>query len=134
MSIAFPASPTVGQVYTFNNLEFTFTNTGWRYTKRDRAVAMTSGVVDLSKGEIQTLTVSAPTTISVTNASAAGLVASFILELTNGGSAAVTWFAGLKWANGTPPSLTAAGTDVLGFYTRDGGVTWRGFVLAANSK
>jgi hypothetical protein len=60
---------------------------------------------------------------------ATGNVASLVLDLTNGGSAAVTWWSGVEWASGTAPTLTASGRDVLGFFTHDGGTTWNGFVL-----
>jgi len=70
----------------------------------------------------------------VSNVAASGNVSSFILELTNGGSATVTWWAGIKWAGGTVPALTASGTDILGFYTRDGGTTWRGTMMSKDSK
>jgi len=46
----------------------------------------------------------------------------------------VTWWAGVKWAGGTAPTLTAAGVDILGFYTRDGGATWRGTMMSKDSK
>jgi hypothetical protein len=78
--------------------------------------------------------VSGATTFSFTNAPVAGLTAAFVLELTNGGSATVTWPAGTRWADGTAPTLTAAGVDILGFYTRDGGTTWRGIFLAKDSQ
>jgi hypothetical protein len=56
------------------------------------------------------------------------------LELMNPGAFAQTWPASVKWSNGTLPSLTAAGVDVLEFYTRDGGTTWRGFQSGKDMK
>jgi hypothetical protein len=53
-----------------------------------------------------------------------------LLELTNGSSAAVTWPASVKWPSGAAPALSAAGVDLIAFITRDGGTTWRAFVLA----
>lgn len=90
--------------------------------------------IDLSAGNYFTKTISANTTFTVSNAPASGTAASFILELTNGGSNTVTWFSGVKWAGGTAPTLTASGVDILSFYSHDGGVTWRGLVLAKDSK
>ena len=52
-----------------------------------------------------------------------------ILVLTNGGSANITWFTGVTWNAGTPPSLSASGIDILGFFTINGGTTWRGLLL-----
>lgn len=74
------------------------------------------------------------TTFSVSNVPASGTTASFILEVTNGGSATVTWFSGVEWPGGTAPTLSAAGRDVLGFYTFDGGTTWSGFILGLDVK
>lgn len=57
----------------------------------------------------------------------------FILELTNGGLGTQTWPASVKWPNGAAPTLTASGTDILVFITRDGGLTWRGSLSQRNS-
>lgn len=68
------------------------------------------------------------------NPPASGSAGSFVLELTNGGSGTVTWPASIDWEGGTAPTLTAAGTDILVFYTRDGGTTWHGIVSSLDSK
>lgn len=57
----------------------------------------------------------------------------FLLELTNGGAATVTWPTAVKWPSATAPSLTASGVDLLGFVTDDGGTTWRGVASMLNS-
>ncbi len=103
---------------------------GYRETK----VAIAASAIDLSTGNFFTKTISGATTFTVSNIVATGSVNSFILELTNAGSATITWFSGVKWAGGTAPTLTTAGVDILGFYTHDGGTTWRGMVLAKDSK
>ena len=60
---------------------------------------------------------------------------SFIFELKNGGSAAaINWPLSVKWAGGTKPTLTISGVDILGFYSYDGGITWRGVLLSKDSK
>jgi len=91
--------------------------------------ALSSGAIDLSTGNYFTYTVSGSTTFTVSNGASSGTVNSFILDLTNGGSATITWITGTKWAGGTAPTLTSSGRDVLGFFTEDGGTTWNGFVL-----
>lgn len=101
---------------------------------RENYVAVAASAIDLSLGSVFSKTISGATTFTVSNVAASGDVSSFVLELTNGGSATVTWFSGVKWEDGTAPTLTASGTDILGFYTRDGGTTWRGFRLARDSK
>lgn len=90
--------------------------------------------LDMDAGDVFTRTVSGATTFSVTNVPVAGQSAAFILQLTNGGSAAITWWSGVKWTGGIAPTLTAAGVDILGFYTIDAGVTWRGLLLSKDSK
>lgn len=96
--------------------------------------AIAASNIDVSTGNYFTKTISGTTTFTVTNIPATGTTASFILELTNGGSATVNWWSGVKWASGVAPTLTAAGVDILGFYSHDGGTTWRGLLLAKDSK
>lgn len=115
------------------NTTQTLTNktiTGLRETK----VAVAASAISLTTGNYFTKTISSTTAFTVSNVPASGTTASFILELTNGGAFTVNWWAGVKWAGGTAPTLTAAGVDILGFYTHDGGTTWRGLVLAKDSK
>lgn len=93
-----------------------------------------SSAIDLSLGNVFTKSVNSDTTFSVLNCLSSGTSNSFILELTNAGSFTITWFSGIKWAEGIAPTLTASGVDVLGFYSYDGGVTWKGLVLGNDMK
>lgn len=65
-----------------------------------------------------------------------GQAYSFTLELTQDGTGGrtVTWPSSVKWASGSVPTLTstAGRTDVFAFESRDGGVTWLGFVSGQN--
>lgn len=101
---------------------------------KETRVAMGANDISIIAGNVFTKTISGTTTLTVSNVPAAGTVASFILDLTNGGSAAITWWSGMEWAGGTAPTLTAAGRDVLGFLTHDGGTTWNGLVLGKDVK
>lgn len=101
---------------------------------REVKVAMAADNIDVATGNLFTKTISGATTLTVSNVPASGTLASFILDLTNGGSAAITWWSGVKWAGGAAPTLTAAGRDVLGFYTHDGGTTWTGLLLGKDVK
>lgn len=94
------------------------------------SVAMAALNIDLTAGEYFTKTITGNSTLTVSNVPASGTVASFILNLTNGGAYTVTWWSGVKWASGLAPQLTASGRDALGFYTYDGGTTWTGLVLS----
>lgn len=89
---------------------------------------------DLSAGNYFTHTVSGATTFTVSNTASSGSVSSFILDLTNGGSATITWWSNVKWAGGTAPTLTSSGRDALGFFTHDAGTTWSGLVLGKDIK
>jgi hypothetical protein len=101
---------------------------------RETHAAMGANNLDLSTGNFFSKTISGATTFTVSNVPASGTAASFILDLTNGGSAAITWWANVKWAGGTAPTLTASGRDSLGFYTHDGGTTWTGLVMGKDIK
>jgi hypothetical protein len=101
---------------------------------RETRVAVAASNIDLSAGNYFTRTISGTTTLTVSNTASSGTVSAFILDLTNGGSATVNWFSGVKWAGGTAPTLTSSGRDVLGFFTHDGGTTWNGFLLGKDVK
>lgn len=106
------------------------TMTGAITAIRETKVAMAANNIDLATGNLFTKTISGATTLTISNVLATGNVNSFVLELTNGGSAVITWFNGVKWAGGTAPTLTASGKDILGFYSHDGGTTWN--ILGVN--
>jgi hypothetical protein len=55
-----------------------------------------------------------------------------VLELTNGGLGTQTWFNNTKWTMKNPPALSSSGTDILLFFTDDGGSTWYGRVNDTN--
>lgn len=96
-------------------------------------VAMPANIIDLSLGNTFTKTITGATTLSVGNTPGSGTTATFILDLTNGGAGAITWW-GVKWVGGTAPTLTASGRDTLGFFTHDGGSTWSGVVIGKDIK
>lgn len=106
------------------------TMTGAITAIRETKVAMGANDINLAQGNLFTKTISGVTTLTISNALAAGNVNSFVLELTNGGSAVITWFSGVKWAGGIAPTLTTSGKDILGFYSHDGGTTWN--ILGVN--
>jgi len=101
---------------------------------RETKVAISASAIDLSTANYFSKTISGTTTFTVSNVPTTGTAASFILDITNGGSAAITWWSGVKWPGGTAPTLMASGRDVLGFFTYDGGTTWSAFVLGEDLK
>jgi hypothetical protein len=76
---------------------------------------------------IFSLTMTGNTTFTF-SAGHSGYSQGFVLQLTgNGGT--VTWPASVDWAGGTAPDAPASGeTDLLVFWTRDGGTTWYGML------
>ncbi len=100
---------------------------------KETRVSMVANDIDINLGNYFNKTISGATTLTVSNVPATGTAASFILDLTNGGSSAITWWT-VKWAGGTAPTLTAAGRDALGFFTYDSGTTWTGLVLGKDIK
>lgn len=100
----------------------------------EKSSAISAAEIDVAASSLFTKTISGNTTFTVANIPASGTVASFVLILTNGGSATVNWWSGMQWAGGTAPALTASGVDVLGFLTFDGGTVWSGFVLGKDLK
>jgi hypothetical protein len=84
--------------------------------------------LNLADGELQYATMTGNVTWTFSGAPSSGKVGAVTLELTNGGAYTHTWPAGMQWQEGTEPTWTAAGMDVIEFYTRDGGTTWNGFL------
>lgn len=97
---------------------------------REVRAVVAASTIDLAIGNLFTKTLVGNTTFAVSNVPISGTVVSFILELVNGGNYTVGYWAGVRWASGTAPALTAGGKDVLGFYSYDGGLTWVGLLLA----
>lgn len=89
--------------------------------------------IDLSLGNYFKRTISGATTLTLSSVASAGLVNYFMLDLTNAGTN-VTFWSGIKWPSGLAPTLTAAGRDLLGFISEDGGVTWLGFLISRDAK
>lgn len=106
------------------------------YSLKTNALGNVSGAVtvNLSLGNFVTATTTGISTWTFSNAVLGPNAIGFVLELTNGGSAAQTWPASTKWPSGTAPTLTAAGVDVLTFITDDAGTTWRGVASMLDSK
>lgn len=100
----------------------------------EKKVAMAANDIDLLTGNFFTKTISGDTTFTISNWPTSGNAGSFILELTNGGSATITLPTGSKLPGGTAFTLTASGKDILGAYSHDGGTTINWVVLAKDVK
>jgi hypothetical protein len=91
-----------------------------------------SVTIDLTTANNFQRTVTTATTFTFDNPPTGPRAFGFTLVLINGGSSAITWPVSIAWAGGVAPALSASGTDILVFYTYDGGSTYYGFLSAAN--
>jgi len=91
---------------------------------------ITSEDIDLDTGNYFAYTATGDATLTVSNTASSGSVSSFILQITNGGAHTISFGFSPTFAGGSAPTLTTSGTDILGFFTTDGGTTWRGLTLA----
>jgi hypothetical protein len=104
-----------GVVYTLNN-----THQGYS------ALSGTTPTVDADTAGSFALTTSGNTTFTFSSVTT-GRTVGFVLKLTAGGTHTITWPSSIDWAGATAPDAPASGeTDVLVFYTVDGGTNWYG--------
>lgn len=105
------------------------------YTLLHNALGSGSGsrTIDLSLGNYVSATSTGSTAWTFSNPPSSN-AGGFVLKLTDGGAAAQTWPASVKWPEGEAPELTADGVDVLAFITDDGGTTWRGTLSMLDSR
>lgn len=87
---------------------------------------------DLSQGNIQKVTLGGNRTLAISNVSVGQ---AFIIRLTQDstGSRTVTWWSGISWVDGSPPTLTTTPgkTDVFGFLCT-GTNTYDGYIVGQN--
>jgi hypothetical protein len=91
------------------------------------AVTPAAGVAtcDCALGNSFSFTVGAITSIAFTNVPSTGELFPVFLEIKNGGAFATTFAVTPKTPGAAGvPTLTTAGTDIVGLTTRDGGTTW----------
>lgn len=80
--------------------------------------------IDCSLGNYFQITTNADTTFSVINVPTTRSY-TLTLEIVNT-LGIITFFSGVSWPGGTPPTLTTNKTHLFTFVTRDGGTKWRG--------
>ena len=98
-----------------------------------QALTGTTVSIDCSAASVFSLSTSGATTFSFANVpSTSNTALGLTLEVTAGGTHTLTWPASVKWAGGTAPDAPASGeTNIYGFYTRNAGTTWYGFLSGA---
>ena len=80
--------------------------------------------LDLDTGRYFHFTVEANSQIAFLHVPLAGQAVFVVLEITDGGAFTFDWTSVVKWPQGSTPSMTASGVDIVTLFTRDGGVTW----------
>jgi hypothetical protein len=91
--------------------------------------------IDLTAGNSVSATVDTSTnTFTFSDPTASDELCGFTLTLVNGGSQTVNWPGSVDWAGGSAPTLTTSGTDILTFFTINGGTLWHGMIASADSK
>ena len=104
------------------------------YIETYLALTGTTVAIDCTAASVFSLTTSGATTFSFTNVpSTTNTALGLTLEVTSGGTHTLTWPASVNWAGGSAPDDPASGeTNIYGFYTRDAGTTWYGFLSGAD--
>lgn len=92
---------------------------------------VTGTSVDCSVSNHFTLDVVGPITLTFDNVPASRAF-TFTILVQDGGSN-VTWPVNVYWSQGSYPTLTTSGIDILQFITFDGGINWHGAVVIRNS-
>ena len=108
------------------------------YSEVTNAIGGTGGgtqAIDLTLGNSVSATVDTnANTFTFTNPTASDELCGFTLTLVNGGSQTVNWPGSVDWAGAAAPTLTASGTDILVFFTINGGTLWHGMIASTDSK
>ena len=104
------------------------------YVETYLALTGTTVAIDCTAASVFSLSTSGATTFSFTNVpSTTNTALGLTLEVTAGGTHTLTWPASVNWAGGSAPDDPASGeTNIYGFYTRDAGTTWYGFLSGAD--
>lgn len=97
-------------------------------------ITTASPTMNLNSGDVFSITPSGTTSLAFSNTPSAGRAKFVVLEITNGGAVTVNWPTNTRWPGGSAPTLTAAGTDIVVFFTDDGGSNWRASRVQADSK
>ena len=88
--------------------------------------------IDVSDGNVQTVTVGGNCEFNFINWPATGTAGTFTLIITNGGAHDTTWHSSVYWPGNNAPALTSSGVDIVSFMTIDAGTTVYGFVGGIN--
>ena len=107
------------------------------YSETKAALSASASVtIDITNGNVFTITPDQNTTFTFSNPSPTGKSCSFTLVWTQDSSnRTITWPASLKWKDGGgEPSVTSGSgkVDIYTFFTIDAGTIWYGFQAGAD--
>jgi hypothetical protein len=97
----------------------------------NKSVLLGAGTsIDLAAGRSFSKTLTANTTLTITNVPADGTFVRFNLILKNLSSYTITLWANINWPGGVTPTLPSNSSVIFDFITVDGGASYVGSVLA----
>lgn len=100
---------------------------------REAIVAMPANNIDLATANRFTKTIAANTTISISNPPPAGFCQAIVLRLTITAGAPTFW-AGVVWDKGTPPTLTVGRTAEIAFLVGPNGTSTTAALISGDSR
>lgn len=118
---------TVGTVVTVTG--------GGKETTASATASTTATTVDLTNGNVQTVTLGSNTTFTLTGATnSVACSLSLYLKQDGTGSRLVTWPSSVKWPGAAAPQLSTGANklDLVVLETLDGGTTWYGSLAGAD--
>jgi len=106
------------------------------YSETKTALSAAASVaIDMTNGNVFTITPDQNTTFTFTNPSPTGKSCAFTLIWTQDSSdRTISWPASVDWAGGTVPDVTSGSgkIDIYTFFTLDAGTIWYGFQAGAD--
>ena len=121
------------------NFNAGFTSTGASYmngARLEKTIVLGAGsgtrTVDLSLGNVVTMTSTGNTTLAFSNAPVAPRAQTVEVEITNGGAFTFTWPASVNWLVGSAPALKSSGVDIIRLTTVDAGTTFYASSVASS--
>lgn len=120
-TVANAALPKAGGTMTGEVGVLTASAHGIGLTNQSGAVAL-----DIGTNGNFVITFNGDPTFSFTNVPSINAFSAFLIKVTNLGARTPTWPASVKWDQGSQPTWTSSGVDVIAFLTVDTGTTWYG--------
>ena len=106
------------------------------YSETKAALSASASVtIDITNGNVFTITPDQNTTFTFSNPSPTGKSCSFTLVWTQDSSdRTIIWPNAVKWAGGSAPDVTSGSgkIDIYTFFTLDAGTIWYGFQAGAD--